>query len=94
MPYYGNADPLGKQVSMILLRELPGFAVIGIYFVALPPLLAMTCLRTFYQRMGYLRFMGFTQLLLWMAALPLKMVLRWALNLKYLVNIPEYFFNI
>ena len=94
MPSYGNDDPLGKQVSMILLRELPGFAVIGIYFVALPPLLAMTCLRTFYQRMGYLRFMVFTQLLLWMAALPLKMVLRWALNLKYLVNIPEYFFNI
>ena len=56
--------------------------------------MAMKWLRSFYQRMGYLRFMVFTQLLLWMAALPLKMVLRWALNLKYLINIPEYFFNI
>ena len=94
MPTYNNSDPAGTKVAMILLRELPGFVVIGVYFVALPPLLAMKWLRSFYQRMDYLRFMVFTQLLLWMAALPLKMVLRWALNLKYLVNIPEYFFNI
>ncbi len=94
MPTYSNSDPAGTQVAMILLRELPGFVVIGVYFVALPPFLAMKWLKGFYQRMGYLRFMVFTQLLLWMAALPLKMVLRWALNLKYLVNIPEYFFNI
>jgi len=26
--------------------------------------------------------------------LPIKMVLRWTINLKYLVAIPEYFFNI
>ena len=94
MPSYQNSDPTGYKVAMILLRELPGFVVIGFYFVALPPFLAMKWLKSFYQRMGYLRFMVFTQLLLWMAALPLKMVLRWALNLKYLVNIPEYFFNI
>ncbi len=94
MPSYQNSDPAGYKVAMILLRELPGFVIIGFYFVALPPFLAMKWLKSFYQRMGYLRFMVFTQLLLWMAALPLKMVLRWALNLKYLVNIPEYFFNI
>jgi hypothetical protein len=29
-----------------------------------------------------------------MASLPIKMVLRWTLNLKYLVAIPELFFNI
>jgi hypothetical protein len=33
-------------------------------------------------------------LIQFMAALPLKMVLRWTLNLKYIVFIPEYFFNI
>ena len=33
-------------------------------------------------------------LLLFMASLPIKMVLRWTMNLKYLVAIPEYFFNI
>jgi hypothetical protein len=25
--------------------------------------------------------------------LPLKMALRWTLNLKYIVSIPEYFLN-
>jgi hypothetical protein len=29
-----------------------------------------------------------------MAALPIKMVLRWTMNLKYIVAIPEIFFNI
>jgi hypothetical protein len=29
-----------------------------------------------------------------MAALPIKMLLRWTLNLKYIVFISEYFFNI
>jgi phage shock protein PspC (stress-responsive transcriptional regulator) len=33
-------------------------------------------------------------LLLFMASLPIKMVLRWTINLKYLVAIPEFFFNI
>jgi hypothetical protein len=29
-----------------------------------------------------------------MMALPIKMALRWSLNLKYIIGIPEYFFNI
>jgi hypothetical protein len=29
-----------------------------------------------------------------MFSLPIKMVLRWTMNLKYIVAIPEYFFNI
>jgi hypothetical protein len=29
-----------------------------------------------------------------MLSLPIKMVLRWTINLKYIVAIPEYFFNI
>ena len=29
-----------------------------------------------------------------MAALPIKMLLRWIFNLKYIVYIPEIFFNI
>ena len=33
-------------------------------------------------------------LILFMASLPIKMVLRWTINLKYLVYIPEIFFNI
>ena len=33
-------------------------------------------------------------LLQFMALLPIKMVLRWTINLKYIVFIPEAFFNI
>jgi hypothetical protein len=29
-----------------------------------------------------------------MACLPIKMILRWTVNLKYIVAIPEWFFNI
>jgi hypothetical protein len=33
-------------------------------------------------------------LLQFMAALPIKMVMRWTWNLKYVVYFPEIFFNI
>jgi Cu+-exporting ATPase len=36
----------------------------------------------------------FAVLLLAMMALPIKMVLRWLFNLKYIVAMPEIFFNI
>ena len=40
------------------------------------------------------RYITLAILILFMASLPLKMVLRWTINLKYVVAIPEYFFNI
>jgi len=76
------------------VRELPGIIVVLGYLFVLPPLLARTVLRGFFLRMGFMRFMLLVNLLQLMAALPLKMVLRWAINLKYVVYIPEYFFNI
>jgi hypothetical protein len=78
----------------ILLRELPGIIVVVAYLLLLPPLLARTFMRPFFIRMGFIRFFLLVTLLQFMAALPLKMVLRWAFNLKYIVAIPEYFFNI
>jgi hypothetical protein len=44
--------------------------------------------------MGFVRYMTLMTLILFMAALPIKMILRWTINLKYIVYIPEYFFNI
>ena len=43
--------------------------------------------------MGFIRFNIMANLLLFMAALPIKMVMRWVLNLKYIVAIPEWFLN-
>ncbi|HXY36539.1 MAG TPA: hypothetical protein VEI07_20045 [Planctomycetaceae bacterium] len=83
------------KVGYIFLREWLGFAAIFAYFFLMPPLLARTrFFAKFYARMGFIRYMVFANLLLWMAALPIKMVLRWTVNLKYIVGIPEWFFNI
>jgi len=75
-------------------RELPGILVVLGYLLLLPPLLARTIMRPFFIRMGFIRFFLLVNLLQLMAALPIKMVLRWTINLKYLVYIPEFFFNI
>jgi hypothetical protein len=77
-----------------LIRELPGLIVVFVYLFVLPPLLAKTVLRTFFIRMGFVRFMILVTLIQFMASLPIKMVLRWVFNLKYIVFIPEYFLNI
>ena len=59
----------------------------------LPPLMAMTVFRKFFVKMGFIRYMVMANLLLFMMALPIKMVLRWTFNLKYIIAIPEYFLN-
>ncbi len=51
-------------------------------------------MRKYYDQMGMMRYVIFTHLLLWMVMIPIKMYLRWTLNLKYFVAIPEFFFNI
>jgi hypothetical protein len=76
------------------IREIPGIIVVLAYLFLLPPLLARTIMRGFFIKMGFIRFFLLVNLLQFMAALPIKMVLRWAINLKYIVYIPEYFFNI
>lgn len=90
----GLAIPKGSSVGDILLRESPGILLTLGYFVILPPILGLTILRKYFVRMGVLRFLVFSNLILWMAILPIKMLLRWAFALKYIVGIPEYFFNI
>jgi hypothetical protein len=83
----------GLKFAYILLRESPGIILVLLYFMALPPLMATTIFRRFLARMGFIRYMVLANLMLFMVALPLKMILRWSFNLKYLVAIPEYFLN-
>jgi hypothetical protein len=82
------------QLIVILKREGLGIVLVLAYLLLLPPLLAVTVLRKFFARMGFIRYMVLANLLLFMAALPIKMVLRWTVNLKYIVAIPEVFFNL
>ena len=81
------------QIGYILLREAPGLLLLGAYLVILPPLLAVTVFRGFFAKMGFIRYMVMSNLMLLMLSLPLKMILRWTLNLKYLVSIPELSLN-
>jgi hypothetical protein len=86
---------LGRsKPPLILIRELPGILLCLAYFTVVPFLLGRFFFKKIIAQGGYLRFAVLAVLLLFMAALPLKMVLRWTINLKYLVAIPEYFFNI
>lgn len=85
--------PWYAQAGAILLREAPGLLLLGVYLFVLPPLLAVTVLRGMFAKMGLIRFMIMAQLMLLMLSLPLKMVLRWSFNLKYLVSITELKLN-
>jgi len=88
--------PLGQVPEQLhwFVRELPGMLLVLGYLIALPPILARTVMRKFFVKMGFARFMLLVTLMQFMASLPIKMVLRWTLNLKYIVYIPEFFFNI
>jgi hypothetical protein len=80
--------------SNILVRESFGFLAVLAYLLLLPGLLAKTWFKGFYKTLGPARYHVMVFLLLSMASLPIKMVLRWSINLKYIIAIPEYFFNI
>ena len=92
-----KADPdasFATKIGTILLRESPGIVLTLGYLLVLPPLLAVTVFRNYFKKMGFIRFMVMANLLLFMAMLPIKMVLRWTVNLKNIIAIPEYFLNL
>jgi hypothetical protein len=78
----------------MLLREMPGILICLFYIGVLPGILAKKGLKKYYDKMGPWRYAIFVMLLLSMMALPIKMLLRWLFNLKYIVALPEIFFNI
>ena len=84
------------QLGYILLRESPGIVLVFLYLVLLPPMLIVGSkfFKELYAKMGFLRFMVLANLIQMMALLPIKMVLRWTIDLKYFISIPEYFLNL
>jgi hypothetical protein len=83
-----------RQPDNPLVREAPGIILLLGYLLILPGLLAKTVLKKLFDQMGFARYSVLAMLLLFMATLPIKMLLRWFFNLKYLIAIPEAFFNI
>jgi hypothetical protein len=78
-----------------LPREMFGILVMVAYLFVLP--VALTKLRfvkNYYEKMGPARYYVGMSLFLVMLLLPIKMYLRWAFNLKYVVHIQEFFLNV
>ena len=77
-----------------LEREIFGILALGGYFLLSPPLFILCGGRKLFKQMGLIRFSIMIAHLQWMGLMVIKMVLRWTLNLKYIIFIPEQFFNI
>jgi len=84
------------KIGYAIFKESPGILLTIGYFTIVPPLLVV--MSRFFQnlfiRMGFLRYMVMTNLLLFMALLPIKMLLRWTVNMKYFISMPEYLLNL
>jgi hypothetical protein len=83
-----------KLPANMLVREIFGILAVLFYLMALPAILAKTFLKKYYVKLGPWRYAVFVMLFLGMVALPIKMILRWTITLKYIVSMPEIFFNI
>ena len=82
-----------SRFAQIVYREIAGIVFMAGYFLALPILLGRTIFRNRRQQMSLGRYALMVGLLLLMLTLPMKMILRWTLNLSYIVSMPEYFLN-
>ena len=83
----------GFLVLWVLLIAV-GITIVAAYFFVGQPLLGWTVMKKFRQSMGWWRFHSMAFMLLAMTGLVVKMFLRWTIDLKYVISIPEYMFNI
>jgi hypothetical protein len=89
----------GILLVLFYVGVLPGLLAFRETLLAIPigggrRLTLIPGLRKYYEKLGPWRYAVFVMLLLGMIALPIKMILRWTMNLKYIVALPEIFFNI
>ncbi|MBI3737346.1 hypothetical protein HY256_12645, partial [Candidatus Sumerlaeota bacterium] len=75
------------------IREGAGFTFLGLYFVGLP-ILGWYRFKNLAKEYGPLRYIVASHMILMMLLLPVKMYLRWFLNLKYFLWIPEIGVNL
>ena len=79
----------------LLVREIFGIILTLIYLTAIPPLFAKSKWgRKLIDNIGMIRYYVVIFLVLGMTSLPIKMVLRWTISLKYLVALPEWELNL
>jgi len=94
-PKAPEGSSTGLTILYILKREAVGILLLLGYFAAGPPAMVIYSkfFRQLFVRMGFMRYMVLSNLMLLMALLPIKMLARWTVDLKYIISIPEYFLN-
>ena len=89
-----ESHPNMPSMLVPFYREWLGFVLVGFYFLVVPAILRATVFRRMYENMGAIRYSIMVFLLLLMALMPIKMVLRWVWNLKYFIYLPEFNANL
>lgn len=79
----------------LVVREIFGIIATVLYVAVLPVLIARGKFgQKIIEKAGQIRFYIFIFLVLGMTSLPIKMVLRWAIDLKYIIALPEWELNL
>jgi len=79
-----------------LVREFPGMVFTAIWLFVLPVLLVKVwpLFGRLREQMGFMRYYLMSSLFIIMMLVPVKMVARWLFNLKYIIGLTEYNFNL
>ena len=98
---YAVLDSDEKELGVCLIDIGGGTTDIAVFtegsirhIAVLPVALAKKGLSRYYEKLGPTRYYVTVLLFLSMLSLPVKMLTRWLFNLKYIIAIPEWFFNI
>lgn len=79
----------------IIIREIVGIIVVSAYFGLTTFIFNKTEMgRNLFRSLGKARYYILIGLILFMGLLPVKMYLRWLFDLKYLIAMPEFEFNL
>jgi len=79
----------------LIVREIFGIILTFVYLAAGPLLIAKSKYgKKIIENIGMIRYSILVFLVLGMTSLPIKMLLRWTISLKYLVALPEWELNL
>jgi len=77
------------------VREIFGIIITLIYIIAIPPMVqASKWGKQIIEKIGLIRYYVLIFLVLGMTSLPIKMLLRWLFDLKYIIALPELELNL
>jgi hypothetical protein len=89
-----SEHPSWPMWMVAFYREWFGIVLVMAYMLITPAVLKATVFKRMYENMGGIRYSIMVILLLLMAMMPIKMVLRWLFNMKYFIYLPEFNANL